>query len=454
MTAPPPVPRLSITAAIGAALVGASACSLLALWGTSWSGAADAVTTALSDHVSTEAGLVAEHLTDVPVDVLVALGPGHARDAVAADLARLVAASGLHDAALLAPDGTVLGSEGSFLPAAAEADLVARAGAGERVAGTLYQGPDGRWYLSGYAPLPGRPGWVVAVEASATLGAVDAFARRQAAGSVLVLGVGVVVATGLASRVSRPLRELEADLLAVRPGDPSDRLVPRGPREVWRVTAAARDLLAAIEERDREVAAAHRDRVTQLTRLAAEVAHELRNPLNAVNLSVGRLASSDDAAGRGRIAARLREQVAELDAIAGRLVDLTRPLDPAPRPVELEPLLRDLASEAELALVADLPADPVLVDPTLAREILRNLLLNARGAGAATVRVRRRGPELEVEDDGRGIDDERGLFEWFHTTHARGSGLGLPISRRMAEAMGGRLECVGTRPATFRWTLA
>ncbi|MCA9491411.1 MAG: hypothetical protein KC621_15875 [Myxococcales bacterium] len=447
-------PRWSVTAAIGASLVVASACSLVALWGSSWSGAEDAVTTALADHLSTEAGLVAEHLAPLPVDVLLALGPGHAGDAVSGELSRLLDASGLHDAALLSPDGQVLGSDGSFLAAAAESDLVAQAAAGERVAGTLYEGRDGQWYLSGYAPLPGKPGWVVAVEGSATLGAVDAFARRQALGSVLVLGVVGIVATGLAAWVARPLHRLERDLLAVRPGDPPDRLPLGGPREVWRVTSAARDLLGAIEERDAEVAEAHRQRLAELTRLAAEVAHELRNPLNAVKLSVGRLVTLDDAGRREQIAVRLREQVAELDAIAARLVDLTRPLSPEPEPVDLLALVRGLASETELRLDATGTEEPVHLDPSLAREILRNLMLNARQAGASGVTVTREGSVLQIEDDGPGIEDPGPLFDWFHTTRARGSGLGLPISRRMAEAMGGRLECVRGRPATFRWTLA
>ena len=60
-------------------------------------------------------------------------GPGHAGDAVSGELSRLLDASGLHDAALLSPDGQVLGSDGSFLAAAAESDLVAQAAAGERV---------------------------------------------------------------------------------------------------------------------------------------------------------------------------------------------------------------------------------------------------------------------------------------------------------------------------------
>ncbi len=60
---------------------------------------------------------------------------------------------------------------------------------------------------------------------------------------------------------------------------------------------------------------------------------------------------------------------------------------------------------------------------------------------------------LLVEDDGPGVDDPDHLFDWFHTTRAKGSGLGLPTSRRMAQALGGSLVLVSARPAIFRLEL-
>jgi signal transduction histidine kinase len=95
-------------------------------------------------------------------------------------------------------------------------------------------------------------------------------------------------------------------------------------------------------------------------------------------------------------------------------------------------------------------------DAVMLTEIVRNLLLNARQAGAsrAAVSVTRAGGgvDIAVDDDGPGIplEDVSLLFEWFHTTRSQGTGLGLPVSRRLAEALGGTLELVMPRPATFR----
>lgn len=458
----PPALQWTAAGSIGTAVVAASLASLGALWGLSWAGAHDAVADALSDHLVAEAALVGQQMRGVPVDVLARLGAGHASDAVSDELGRLIAASGLHDAALLGPppDQVVLGSGGTWLTAAADRDLVDRARAGAGVAGPLYRADDGALYLAAYAPAEGHPGWVVAVEGSATLGAVDRLARRQLAVSAAVLAVVTGVGAVLARWVARPLVALEADLERLEPGDPPEAVVVAGPREVVKVGEAVRRLLAAIRDRDAAVDAAHRAQVAQVTRLAAEIAHEIRNPLNAMSLSIGRLAVEDARERRATLGSRLRAQVDELEAIVGRLVDVTRPVEPQLEDAELGQLADEVAAEAddtEGVAVEVVRVDGEVrlrTDPTLVREILRNLVLNAVQARARRVWVRVGQPGwVEVEDDGAGVTDPEHLFDWFHTTRAKGSGLGLPASRRMAEGLGGALTLRAARPAVFRLEL-
>jgi signal transduction histidine kinase len=110
-----------------------------------------------------------------------------------------------------------------------------------------------------------------------------------------------------------------------------------------------------------------------------------------------------------------------------------------------------------LAVAWDGPVTALLVtDAQLAGEIFRNLFLNAAQAGATTLAIRVRPGDpftIEVEDDGAGIADPESVFDWFHTTRAGGSGLGLPIARRLATALEGRLLMVAAGPATFRLEL-
>ena len=419
--------------------------------------AEDALATALSDHLLAEAAIAADDLRKVPVELLATLDGEHVERELANELARLRQASGLHDLALLHADGRVLGSGGDWLVQSAEHDLVARAAAGVPVTGPLYRDHVGDLYLSAYAPLPDHEGWVVAIEGSgASLRAVDQLERRQAWVGLAVLAAAGALGAVMAGWVVRPIQKLARSLEEVVPGDSPELVEISGSREVRGVAAAARGLLQAIRERDHAVAVAHRAELDHVTRIAAGIAHEVRNPLNAMALSTDRIATRPDPAERAQLAARLREQIEQLEAIVERLVDLTKPIDPRPTEVDLRDLVSGLDEESPLRIETSIPdAASVRTDRGLVVQVLRNLLLNAAQAGASSARISierdTRGVRVLVTDDGKGIDDGTvpALFAWFETTRARGSGLGLPMSRRIAEALGGKLKLVSARPASF-----
>ncbi|MBX2802218.1 MAG: hypothetical protein KTR31_31340 [Myxococcales bacterium] len=406
----------------------------------------------LRDHVTAQAGLVAASVADVPVEALATLGGARSLSRVDERLTLLREGGGLSDIALCGPDGTILGSDGDWLPGRAEQDLVAEARAGRSATGPLYTAVDGLPYMTAYRPLPGHAGWVVAVEGSAaTLGAADALFRTQVlAGLLVVLAVGAAAALA-ATLSSRPLVRLDRELRQVGPGDPPERVTVRGPREVRRVAATVAALLEEIRRRDGLIESAHEAQLRELTRLAAGVAHEVRNPLNAMALTVQRLARSSD----DRAAARLLGQVRDLEVIVGRLLDLTAPVEPQLERVDAFVVLREVARDVGVD-VHPSGAAWVSADRGLLAQVFRNVLLNAAQAGAQRVDVsaapEEGGVALRLIDDGPGVspDDEPRLFDWFHTGRAQGSGLGLPQSRRLVRAMGGTLTLGRPRPATFR----
>jgi signal transduction histidine kinase len=140
------------------------------------------------------------------------------------------------------------------------------------------------------------------------------------------------------------------------------------------------------------------------------------------------------------------------------LVDLTRPLTPQPTELDLVSLARRIALEADVDVAIEAPdVAAVRSDATMIAEVLRNLLLNAAQAGADRVVVQVQASDegwwLDVCDNGPGVEDVKPIFSWFHTTRAAGSGLGLPVSRRIAVALGGNLTLVAAQPATFRLEL-
>jgi signal transduction histidine kinase len=207
--------------------------------------------------------------------------------------------------------------------------------------------------------------------------------------------------------------------------------------------------------------------------MAAMLAHEVRNPLGAMELFTGLLLQDLQERPEAR---RLAEQVArgivDLNHLVTNLLEFTRTQTPRRAPVECCALLEDaLRATADLVLASRVtierryptPAVVALADEHLLRPVLQNLIRNAVQAmphgGTLTVRARagRRRVRLSVTDTGQGVAaavrDE--IFRPFFTTRAKGTGLGLTVARGLVTAMGGRLglRSVEGRGATFAVTL-
>jgi signal transduction histidine kinase len=187
----------------------------------------------------------------------------------------------------------------------------------------------------------------------------------------------------------------------------------------------------------------------------ARVSHELRTPLTAV---LG-LASEMNGSGsmsdeeRAELIALVAGQAEEMSFIVEDLLVASRAeigtLTVDPRPIDLEAELH-AAVEGLGILVPDLPASvpPAFADPVRVRQILRNLLTNARRYGGSTIRVLAGSHYdkvwVEVRDDGDGVPESlaRVIFEPYGTAHQGvdgAVGLGLSVSRQLAELMGGSL---------------
>jgi PAS domain S-box-containing protein len=214
-----------------------------------------------------------------------------------------------------------------------------------------------------------------------------------------------------------------------------------------------------ITERKRSEAAL-RDQASlaQLGKLAAVVAHEVRNPLAAIRGALQVIAKRlDSTTQEHQVAHEIIARVDSLNEIVQDLLQFARPRQPVRSSVAVAPfltnvteLLRQDAAMAGVSVHVDVNDMVVLIDADQVRQALLNLLINGaqamHGEGQLTIRARRVGAECEIDvcDNGPGIPDDvrEHLFEPFFTTKHRGTGLGLATARRIIDSHGGTLALI------------
>lgn len=217
-----------------------------------------------------------------------------------------------------------------------------------------------------------------------------------------------------------------------------------------------------------------REQLAAVGQLAAGLAHEIRNPLTGVKLLIEAALRPNGHLSREELEMTLGE-MQRIERTVQGLLDFARAPAPKRMAVELVGLVRRaveaVESRADLHRVAvKLGMTPVTVscsgDPDQLTSLLTNLLINGIEAtpagGAVTVSVEPDGParvRVSVTDTGPGIDStiaER-LFTPFATTKPTGTGLGLSVARRIAEAHGGTLGVAAGGAdgggACFVWTV-
>jgi len=288
---------------------------------------------------------------------------------------------------------------------------------------------------------------------------IGALVTSAMAGAIVYFSLNFFLVRPM-QRITRSMERFRAD-----PEDPAARLTPSGrPDEIGRAEAEL-DLMQS----DLRAALASRARLAALGEGVAKINHEMRNMLTSAQLASERLATSGDPV--------VRQQMPRLERALDRAVKLaanvlafgrTAEPSPAPEPVPLHAAVDGAAVDAQLTpgrvrLVNGVDDHAqVFADPDQLHRILVNLMRNGReaidgeaskaGVGIITVGLRTEDgfSVIAVADDGPGLAERArlNLFQPFLSSARRdGAGLGLSISRELAQAHGGDLTLVATGPA-------
>jgi signal transduction histidine kinase len=296
--------------------------------------------------------------------------------------------------------------------------------------------------------------------------------------TLAVLLIATAVSGVLVWRFTQPLSDLSRATGRVAAGDFSLRVAGGERRdEIGRLASTFNEMvtqLGRMRELESQVKEAEKSAV--IGRLASAIAHEIRNPLNYINLTLDHLRTSlapSDPQKRAlveQLTLQLKAEVARINTRITEFLKYSRPASLNLQPLDLRETLRDAlriveAQAAESGVETRLEdggaAPQVVGDRESLRSLFTNLIINGmqamEGPGGGSLRVglstENGHARVTVSDTGRGIDPEHidKIFEPYYSTKETGTGLGLAIARKAVEDHDGAITVESTpgRGTTF-----
>jgi len=331
--------------------------------------------------------------------------------------------------------------------------------AGAPSAATVWRAPDRTPVITAAAPLPGGRALLSAVNARDITERVRLERFRLSVVLLIVAAISVGLSLFLARTIVNPLRRLARAAVRVRLGRAREVVVPRLPER--------RDEIGMLARALSDMSLALRARIDATEAFAADVTHELKNPLASLRSAVDALAHVRDPDAQAQLLAIVGDDVHRLDRLISDISDASRLDAQLSRatfePVDVEAMLAAMVAQREARGVSrgvrvwldarDHGELHVLGEGARLERVFANLIDNAisfspdRGVVSVAVRRDRSMLEVRVEDEGPGVPEEarEAIFQRFHSVRpmqegfGEHSGLGLAIARTIVDAHQGEI---------------
>ncbi len=289
--------------------------------------------------------------------------------------------------------------------------------------------------------------------------------ERDLLATLSIFMIGLALAWILGSRLVQPVTEVVEGMQKVAAGDMSVRLSGERDAEFALINGQFNEMVQQLDNaRSLERGLEHRERLQTMGDLAAGVAHDIRNPLSAISMIVGRLGfdyAPTDAKEREEFLGYtkdIKDEIERLNNLVSDFLQLAQPNSQEAVPCQVGGLLEELqrlldkeASDQGVSIELDVQEDlaETLWNPVEGKSAFLNVAMNAIQAmqsngGSLAIQARSDDHWIVVsfKDNGPGIarEDCEQVMLPYVTRRPGGTGLGLAIARRVAERYGGRLE--------------
>jgi len=296
---------------------------------------------------------------------------------------------------------------------------------------------------------------------------MQSHAIKRIVATAVVFGIGIILAVILSWMYTKPIHNIVNAARTVAAGDLSLELKTDRKDEIGELTHSFNYMVQKLrEERALEEKLREAEHLSGIAQLAKSIAHEIRNPLNFISLSIDHLKKkympqgNEDKTQFETLIVSIKHEIQRLNKLVGDFLEYGKPMRLSLQVIDLGNLIGEVlelvrakAEKDGIRITYRNGEIPVLsVDPELIKTCIFNIILNAfqampEGGDLTVITETSNGKaHIIVEDTGEGVSKEnmQKLFDPFFSTKRTGLGLGLAMTKRVVEEHGGKADFQST----------